>query len=550
MLETLTGAVTEAVFGYLLEQAGLGEKVRVLLKRDPQHLAFQLALTRTYATFDRQHPQWTHALFDEHFLAQSAAPLLARCLLRSDPPTGAELAALWATHLGLQAATRASRLPEATGVAADFLATLDGELRARDEFQPLFDHRALDATAAATAQTAEATEVIAQQLQVLRAELRERSALVAEGQAIHNPAPNQGAQGIFHGPVYFNYSSQLPPPVVAASPAPPPRKGINPFVTSSIKLSKRFYGRDEELADIKCCIGAAEPACVSVIGMKYSGKSSLLFFVEDRIDDFCTQEQKPVVVYVNLHNKAARTLTGLVENLHRGIKRKTGLEFWEFSQSNEDWPFQDGLWQLYNSGYRLIVLLDEFDSISHRLNDFQGWGEDWHAKATEKLLTIIIASRRPLRELYDSCGLVSPFNNIFSEMRLGALDSKIWIQMVQDGFVSQAATVTNAELDFIDDVAGGIPYYTHLAAQIIWRYQDHQQALDYFRNKALPHFEGLWNDLSMEEQNALLYTVGFRNTRPPTTYINLILKRQGLIRPNGYLFSSVFTEFVRTKNTP
>ena len=158
-----------------------------------------------------------------------------------------------------------------------------------------------------------------------------------------------------------------PPPPPPTPPEVPRREGVNPFVTGTIKLPERFYGRKDELNDIRSSIGGTEPACVSVIGTKYSGKSSLLFFVRERIKDLCAQEQKPVVVYVNLKSRLSRNVRGLVEILHQGIKEQTGLEFWKLAQSSEDWPFQIGLEQLYNSGYRLIVLLDEFDSISHRL---------------------------------------------------------------------------------------------------------------------------------------------------------------------------------------
>jgi hypothetical protein len=165
--------VADAVFVYLLEQAGIGERIRTFLKLDPEHLAFKVAFTRTYTAFDARHPHWSHDLFDQQFLSHAAAPLLARSLLRDTPPSGTELAVAWADHLGLQESTRTNWLPEATQVANDFLTTFDSELRARDEFQSLFDSRALDTTASATAQTAEATAEVARQLQVLRAELRE-----------------------------------------------------------------------------------------------------------------------------------------------------------------------------------------------------------------------------------------------------------------------------------------------------------------------------------------------------------------------------------------
>jgi hypothetical protein len=48
MLEALIGTTTETVFGCVLEQTDDDDKIRALLKDDPQRLTFQLALTRTY----------------------------------------------------------------------------------------------------------------------------------------------------------------------------------------------------------------------------------------------------------------------------------------------------------------------------------------------------------------------------------------------------------------------------------------------------------------------------------------------------------------------
>src|SRR4030067_78792 len=104
--EALLSAVTEAVFGYLLEQSGLAEKVRARLGRDPERLAFKIALARAYTPFARHHPQWTASLFDQHFLTHTAAPILACCLLRDDSPHPAELAGVWADHRGLQGTAR------------------------------------------------------------------------------------------------------------------------------------------------------------------------------------------------------------------------------------------------------------------------------------------------------------------------------------------------------------------------------------------------------------------------------------------------------------
>jgi hypothetical protein len=425
-------------------------------------------------------------------------------------------------------------LPEATQIAADFLATLDKELRDRSELHPLFDSRALDTTANATTQTAQSTAEIAQLLRTLLKQVEQEHTSAPSIRRLTTP--------------YRGHQPLITSPTAKHTTNPSFPTGTNPFVPGPIRYPEHFYGRKEQLAAVKACIGAVEPTCVSVIGMKYSGKSSLLFYIRERINIFCNQGQNPIAVYINFRNKSYWSSTGLIEGLRRGIKDKTGLEFWQPSESSDNWSFYSGLKQPYSRGYRLIILTDEFETIKHRLEDFQGWGEDWHAKATEKLLTMVLASQRPLRDLYASCGLVSPFDNIFTETRLGALENETWHQLVRDGFSKVGYTVKISDLDFIEDVAGGTPYYTQLAAIMIWQYRDQQRAREQFRSKAQPHFEGIWNALNRDEQSALLYIAGIKSFMQPSTYTQSILRKQGLIKADSSLFSSIFAEFVQNKS--
>ena len=179
LTEAALGAVAKAVFGHVANQV-VGEalptdKLRAWLGRDPQQLAFQVALARTCTVFARHHPEWVESLFDEPFLRGPAAPLLARCLSRDALPDPAELAIAWAEALGLKDEARDRRVADAMPVATDFLRGLEAELRARPEFQPLFDSRALD-------QMAEATEVTVQALEALRQELLQASTQVQKYQ--------------------------------------------------------------------------------------------------------------------------------------------------------------------------------------------------------------------------------------------------------------------------------------------------------------------------------------------------------------------------------
>ncbi|MBC7226280.1 MAG: AAA family ATPase [Thermoflexales bacterium] len=158
LTEALFSAIAEAVFGYLLQEAGLADRVRAVLGADPERRAFQTALARACAAFARQYPDLAASLFDETFLTTEGAPVLAQLLTRRGRPDPADLARRWAAHLGHDNPDAWPRLAEATRAAADFLTWLEAELAQQPALQPLWDSRALE-------RIAENTEAIRQALE-------------------------------------------------------------------------------------------------------------------------------------------------------------------------------------------------------------------------------------------------------------------------------------------------------------------------------------------------------------------------------------------------
>lgn len=185
LTDAILGAVTQAVFEYLLADTGLDDNIRAWLDREPQHIAFQIALTRVYTSFARRYPQWSTSLFDEQFLKKHATPSLAHFLTRTDPPDTAELVSAWADQMGLQGETREKHIAKLLPATSDFFRWLGAELRQRSEFQPLFDSQALDtAIAEATVQTAQATEILSEELTQALAEASKYYVVVKQAQGL------------------------------------------------------------------------------------------------------------------------------------------------------------------------------------------------------------------------------------------------------------------------------------------------------------------------------------------------------------------------------
>ncbi|MGB0385081.1 MAG: AAA-like domain-containing protein [Ardenticatenaceae bacterium] len=184
----LTVAFSRVGFNHLLTQSGVSDKVREWLGREPERLAFQVALAGAYNTFAGKHPQWAATLFDEHFLKNSAAPLLLRCLPPADPPDPAELAGAWAGQMSGNKGRQERCIAEVTPIASEFLREFEKQLRARPEFQALFDSRGIGTIAEASTKTAESVEGLRAELrEVLGALSAERKQLIKEiGDALND----------------------------------------------------------------------------------------------------------------------------------------------------------------------------------------------------------------------------------------------------------------------------------------------------------------------------------------------------------------------------
>lgn len=320
---------------------------------------------------------------------------------------------------------------------------------------------------------------------------------------------------------------------------------INPFDYGRPVSAERFVGRFEQRLDVKNRIGAITAQCISIVGFRRSGKSSLLQFIKDRIFEFCRPEQRPVIVHLDFQSQSFRSPSGITKGLKRGVLKATGLTLWK----NDDDPFEieDGLVKLKDDGYRLIILIDEFESITAYLRDFENWGDDWRSKIGAGLFVLAICSKRSLDDAYATCGLTSPFGNMFSTTILGAFEQKEWRELVLNGFKHGPRGISENDFDLIDELAGGLPYYTQMAAALLWQYVEHTRIRERFEFQARPRFTELWDDLTDAEQQTIKHIVMKTPVSSSQQGPFANLKLHGVIRSKS-VFSSAFAEFVRRKS--
>ena len=166
------------------------------------------------------------------------------------------------------------------------------------------------------------------------------------------------------------------------------------------------------------------------------------------------------------------------------------------------------------------------------------------------MLAMVIASKRPLSEDWKTRFPTSSFTNIFNQcvVGAGALEKESWQKLVKDGFIKSGEmdVVPDQLIDWIDELTGGLPFYVKMAASMFWQYGDYEQARNEFIYQATPRFEELWDDLTASEHQ-IMKNVARETSIQSNPVVADDLKRQGLLRPDGGLFSSAFGEFVRNQ---
>lgn len=146
------------------------------------------------------------------------------------------------------------------------------------------------------------------------------------------------------------------------------------------------------------------------------------------------------------------------------------------------------------------------------------------------IFAMVITTKQPISKIYKSLNLTSPFENVFSMTVLGALEREAWEEGMRAGF---QGTIEQKELNWIEDMAGGLPFYVQVAASMLWQYGDIDLSQKAMREEVKPHFRYLWDNLSSEERSALKFVVGYSDVEQPSPQILAHLERHGLLKQSG-----------------
>jgi len=301
---------------------------------------------------------------------------------------------------------------------------------------------------------------------------------------------------------------------------------VNPFIHGKVISPENLVGRDKEIR--RLCSRLATGQSTAVVGMPHIGKTSLIKCLEDV--DFrrsCVGELLSDDTFSYLDVQTLRGIQNQKEfwrlalmPLKQRLSTEEGdlssvVNSYELAKSNDFGSaiLQQFFSSLSRAGARLILVLDEFDDfLTHSvLNSAEFYGGLRSLVSLSQGLVVVLATRKELDQLNELTQAInphgSPYFNVFTEIRLGALPKSALQNLLDRG----DGRFGRQDHKFISAVSGLHPYLVQSAAAMLWEaYEEgytgtecYAQASQDLYQQSKKHFGDCWRSWTNETKKAI-----------------------------------------------
>ena len=189
----------------------------------------------------------------------------------------------------------------------------------------------------------------------------------------------------------------------------------NPFHwRGTVTEGEAFVGREKEMARIFARLRTL--GCVSVVGERRIGKSSLAYQASRRAEKELGAEAR--AVYVDMLSAKHHRLGGLLETILGGLGAEAGAAK-AGSAAEQLAGFEVAIRGLRSEGRLPVVFLDEFEALGSRAEQLgDDLLESWRSLGNDGQMAFVTTSARPMEEVTKASELTSSFYNIFAQMKL------------------------------------------------------------------------------------------------------------------------------------
>ena len=329
----------------------------------------------------------------------------------------------------------------------------------------------------------------------------------------------------------------------------------NPYITRNpVKDPSGFYGRDGTITRIFNDIARKQMQSHCIIGERRIGKTSLLYqLIHDEVQERYIKNLEPFIF--------VRTDIPLFPDAPPAVFFDEWAE--DISKISQQVPpeepgylsFRKFLRDVTDMGYKIIVLLDEFEASSGNENLDRGFFEFLRALTQNYDISFILFSRTPLQYLLRmekfSNIFSSPFFNTLNISYLGFLKETEAKSLVVEPAQKVGTDMTDFT-DFILEQAYYHPFLLQLLSSIVFDYKkssdtNRKKILNEFKIQTEEFFTYLWKHSDPDEQEALKKLA---SGEEDITKIALDkLDRRNLLIRDGKnrIFCPLFEEFVKTQ---
>lgn len=334
----------------------------------------------------------------------------------------------------------------------------------------------------------------------------------------------------------------------------------NPFVNyGKVVRGERFIGRHKIHSVIENrIIYPVNPGNLAIIGVHRIGKSSLAYkTIIEQKEKLIAKGILPIWIGLSSYDQSSEFFSSLVDECVNEMEDLDWLT--EKIQRLADRALEDGAtWdrtkrffkEVQKAGYGTLFILDEFDHARYIFKGetaFQRLRE--LADYPDYRLSLVLTSRRNIKDIEIAAGSSSPFHNIFQVQRLAVFnddDLEIYFSRFSDIGIS----ISDEQREHVLFYCGTHPYLLEmLGYEIVERYcQNQEQEIDVDKSanailqSIFEHYDDMIRLLREEETLNKLLQILFGpviDVKPPDV---TELTNYGLIKQNDNGTYSAYSE--------
>jgi hypothetical protein len=343
----------------------------------------------------------------------------------------------------------------------------------------------------------------------------------------------------------------------------------NPYThRSAIKDPDHFVGRVRETGEILSRM--AEGESVSIVGPRWIGKTSFLFYLRHRARaDEKDTGATHLYVFLDCQRRPKASQPAIcewiwsemaecvraVKKLPAAVGSRQELDEKLSAAVGSADEFESCVGGLCDAGFKITLLLDEFELLAANSELDTSFFTRLRGMSIAYPINYVTSSVRPLSDLRysDRSVLASPFFSMFHPRRLGFLTPEEAEELIRKpvGEMEGFPPYIYDEIAFLFEVAGYNPAFLQIACYHLfehkvkghkWSEQVEREVRREYEDEAVGHFRYAWKQLTPSQQRAMVL-ICTDQADEVNDHLWTQLEQQCLVYEKKP-FSSAFKEFV------